>query len=87
MCNSVLLAQKVHIAHIFRNRITPFLGNPVFRIRCLLFCYVGGMTGSSLQILDVDFCGRGDTGSGKPKQTVDGTSSWGPAQLADSEAT
>ena len=40
----------------------PAFGKPWFSYLMPLFFYIGGRdaTGSSLQILDVDFCGGGD---------------------------
>ena len=46
----------------------PGFGKPWFSYLPLFFFTLEVTTGSSLQILDVDFCGGGDTGSGQTKQ-------------------
>ena len=51
----------------FREQENPVLGKPCFSHLVPLF-FTLEVTGSSLQIFDVDLCGGGDTGSGKAKQ-------------------
>ena len=47
----------------------PGFGKPRFFVfDAFVFFTLEATTGSSLQILDVDFCGGGDTGSGKTQQ-------------------
>ena len=45
-----------------------FWETPFFVFDAFVFFTLEVTTGSSLQILDVDFCGGGDTGSGKTQQ-------------------
>ena len=52
----------------FQEQENPVWETPFFVLMPLFFFTLEVTTGSSLQILDVDFCGGGDTGSGKAKQ-------------------
>ena len=70
----VFMVSKVrgagHLGRLdFQEQENPGFRKPWFSYLMPLFLFTLEVTtGSSLQILDVDFCGEGDTGSGKAKQ-------------------
>ena len=68
--NSGTISGAVFVSQLIRNRKNPFWGNPVFRIRCLVF-YIGGHDREQFAGLRCGFLWRADTGSAKPSSRRD----------------